>query len=239
MAKKRTKGRITKKEMKRDPLVTFSLKAADFARTHARILIIASAAVIVALVVTVMMIRDRSSAEAAAEMILIQANRELWAGNPAQARVYYDELLDRYAGTKSGRRGLLFKGDALLESRSYDEAIATYETFLKRERKDDLLRKSAMRGMATALEEKGEFARAAKMRENLAMSVTGNEQAEELMASARCYKAAAMYGKAIELYEKVVENHSGYWGNNSARVALEELRTKLKLESPEASPDSN
>ena len=248
MAKKKTKIRMTRKEMKRDPLVTFSLRAADFGRTHARVLIIAGIVVIVSLVVIVMMVRDRAKAEAAAEMILTQANRELWSGNAQQAAVLYDELLDRYAGTGSGKKGLLFKGDALLETRSLDEAIASYEKFLKRAGRDDLLRNSARRGIATALEEKGEFAKAARVRENVALSVMGNEAAEELMAAARCYRAAAMYGRAIELYDRVVKNHADYWGINDAKIATEELRLKLKLGAAESSalpaaggaaPDSN
>ena len=236
MAKKKTKIRMTRKEMKRDPLVTFSLRAADFARMHARVIIIAGIVVIVSLVVIVMMVRDRAKAEASAEMILTQANRELWSGNAPQATVLYDELLDRYAGTESGKKGLLFKGDALLETRSLDEAIASYEKFLQRVKKDDLLRNSAKRGIATALEEKGEFAEAAKIREGVSGNVQGNEAAEELMAAARCYRAAAMYGRAIELYEKVVKNHTNYWGINAAKIAMEELRVKLKMGSAETSP---
>ena len=247
MSKKKTRIRMTRKGMKKDPLVTFSLKAADFARLHARVLLIAGIVVVVSLVVIVMMVRDRSKAEAAAEMILTQANRELWSGNAPQATVLYDELLDRYAGTESGKKGLLFKGDALLETRSLDEAIASYEKFLKRAGKDNLLRNSARRGIATALEEKGEFAKAARERENVALSVQGNEAAEELMAAARCYRAAAMYGRAIELYDNVIKNHTDYWGVNAARIAAEELRMKLKLGAAETSaataavtpPDSN
>jgi len=235
LAKKKTKIRMTRKEMKKDPLVTFSLKAADFGRMHARVLVIAGVVVIVSLVVIVMMVRDRAKAEADAELILTQANRELLAGNAQQAATLYDQLLDRYEGTESGKKGLLFRGDALLEARSLDEAIASYEKFLKRAGRDDLLRNSARRGIATALEEKGEFAQAARVRENVALSVTGNEAAEELMAAARCYRAAAMYGQAIELYDRVVKNHPDYWGVNAARIAAEELRLKLKLGGSEAS----
>ncbi len=229
MAKKKPKIRMTRKEMKKDPLVTFSLRAADFGRTHARVLVIAGIVAVVSLVVIVMMVRDRAKAEADAELILTQANRELWSGNAQQAATLYDQLLDRYAGTDSGKRALLFKGDALLETHSLDEAIASYENFLKRAGRDDLLGNSARRGIATAMEEKGEFAKAARVRENLALSVTGNEAAEELMAAARCYRAAAMYGQAITVYENVIKNHSDYWGVNAARIAAEELRLKLKL----------
>ncbi len=247
MAKKKSKLRMTRKEMKRDPLVTFSLRAADFARMYARVIIIAGIVVVVSLIVIVMMVRDRAKAEAAAEMILTQANRELWSGNAPQARVLYDELLDRYAGTDSGKKGLLFKGDALLETRSLDEAIDSYEKFLKRAGRDDMLRNSARRGIATALEEKGEFAEAAKLRESIALNLQGNEAAEELMAAARCYRAATMYGRAIDQYERVIKNHPDYWGVNAARIGAEELRVKVKLGAPEAAvpaasgtaPDSN
>jgi tetratricopeptide (TPR) repeat protein len=248
LAKKKTKMRMTRKEMKRDPLVTFSLRAADFSRMHARVLIIAGIVVVVSLVVIVMMVRDKAKAEADAELILTQANRELWSGNAQQATTLYEQLLDRYEGTDSGKRGLLFRGDALLETHSLDEAIASYEKFLKRAGRDDLLRNSARRGIATALEEKGEFGKAARVRENVALSVTGNEAAEELMAAARCYRAAAMYGQAIEIYDRVVKNHADYWGVNAARIAAEELRLKLKLGAAKSSagraaggaaPDSN
>jgi len=230
LAKKRHK--ITRREMREDPLVTFSLKAADFARSNARVIMIVGVIVVASIAVSVMMVRDRARADSEAEVLLAQANKELWRGNATEATALYNELLDRYAGTKSGKRGLLFKGDALLASGKYDEAIDSYEKFLTRERRDELLRSSARRGIATALEDKGEFAKAAGVRENLGTKLEGNDAAQELMSAARCYRAASMYGKAIELYEKVISRHSDYWGVEEARVSLEELRTKLKLAGP-------
>ncbi len=239
MPKKRAKTKITRKQMKKDPLVTFSLKAADFAKRNARTLGIAAVVIVVSVIVVVMMARDRAKAEAEAEVILAQANRELWRGNATAAAEYYGELLDRYSGTKSGKRGLLFRGDALLESGAYDDAISDYERFLSKEKKDKLLRNSAKRGIATALEDKGEFAKAGQVHEGLSREVEGNESAEELMSAARCYRAANMYGQAIEVYEKVISLHSDYWAAEDARISLQELRTKLRLTSPSPSPDSS
>jgi tetratricopeptide (TPR) repeat protein len=224
--------KMTRREMKKDPLVTFSLKAADFARSNARLLAIVAVIVVASAVVAVMMTRDRARAESEAELVLDQANKELLRGNAADATTLYDELLDRYAGTSSGRRGLLFKGEALLQSGKYDEAISTYEKFLGRERKDELLRSSAKRGIATALEDKGEFAKAAGVHESLAMLLEGNDAAEELMSAARSYRAASVYGKAISLYEKVISQYPDYWRVEEAKVSLGELRTKLKLATP-------
>lgn len=226
------KHRITRREMKEDPLVTFSLKAADFARRNARVLAVVGVVVVASAIIAVMMTRDRARAESEAEVLLAEANKELWRGNAPEATTLYNELLDRYAGTKSGRRGLLFGGDALLESGKYDEAIGSYEKFLSRERKDELLRSSARRGIATALEDKGEFAKAAGVREALGITLQGNDAAQELMSAGRCYRAASMYGKAIELYEKVISGHPDYWGVEEAKVSLEELRTKLRLAGP-------
>ncbi|KPJ59628.1 MAG: hypothetical protein AMJ46_10460 [Latescibacteria bacterium DG_63] len=229
MPKKRTRTKITRKQMKRDPLVTLSLKAADFAKRNARTLTIIGVVAIVSAIVVVMMARDRAKAEAEAQVILAQANKELWRGNASEAASYYGELLDRYAGTKSGKQGLLFRGDALLETGDYDGAITDYEKFLAREKKDKMLRNSARRGIATALEDKGEFAKAGQVHESLARDMEGNEAAEELMSAARCYQAATMYGQAIEVYEKVISVHPDYWGAEDAKVSLQELRTKLRL----------
>jgi outer membrane protein assembly factor BamD (BamD/ComL family) len=236
LPKKRSKSRskITRKQMKRDPLVTLSLKAADFAKRNARTLTIVAVVAVVSAVVVVMMARDRAKAEAEAQVLLAQANKEFWRGNVPAATDYYAELVDRYSGTKSGKQGLLFRGDALLESGDCDAAITDYEKFLSRERKDKMLRNSARRGIATALEDKGEFARAGQTRERLARDMQGNEAAEELMSAARCYMAANMYGQAIEVYEKIVSQHSDYWGVEDAKVSLQELHTKLRLAAPDS-----
>jgi tetratricopeptide (TPR) repeat protein len=238
LPKKRSKTKITRKQMKKDPLVTFSLKAADFAKRNARTLTIIGVVAVVSVIVVVMMARDRAKAEAEAEVILAQANKELWRGNAPAAAEYYSELLDRYSGTKSGKRGLLFRGDALLETGAYDDAISHYERFLGREKTDRMLRNSAKRGIATALEDKGEFAKAGLVREGLSREVEGNEAAEELMSAGRCYQAANMYGKAIEVYEKVISLHPEYWGVDDAKVSLQELRTKLRLTAPGESSSS-
>lgn len=237
MPKKKPKMKMTRREMKKDPLVTFSLKAADFVRSNARVLAIVAVIVVASAVVSVMMTRDRARAESEAELVLDQANKELLRGNAADATTLYNELLDRYAGTSSGKRGLLFKGDALLQSGKYDEAISAYEKFLSRERKDELLRSSAKKGVATALEDKGEFAKAAGVHETLATLLEGNDAAEELMSAARCYRASSVYGKAISLYEKVISQHPDYWGAEEAKVSLGELRTKLKLAMPGTSSE--
>jgi len=229
------KHRITRREMKEDPLVTFSLKAADFAKRNSRVLVIIAVIIVASAVVAVMMTRDRARAESEAEVLLAQANKELWRGNSSEATNLYNELLDRYGGTKSGKHGLLFKGDALLEGNKYDEAIDTYEKFLSKEKRDELLRTSARKGIATALEDKGEFAKAANVHENLARLLEGNEAAEELMNAARCFTAASMYGNAIQDYEKVISKHADYWGVEQTKIYLEELRTKLKLSGPNAS----
>jgi len=229
LPKKKSKMRMTRRDMKKDPLVTFSLEAADFARRNARLLTIVSVVVVASIIVIVMMTRDRARAEAEAEVMFAQANKELWRGNNAEAVNLYNELLDRYAGTKSGKRGLLFKGDALLDSGRYDEAIDAYEKFLQKEKNDRLLRNSAQKGIATALEDKGEFSKAAAMHENLGTIMEGNDAAQELMNAARCYRVASMFGRSIELYEKVISRYPDFWGVEEARESLAELRTKLKL----------
>ncbi|MFH0777043.1 MAG: tetratricopeptide repeat protein [Candidatus Eisenbacteria bacterium] len=231
MPKKKAKLKITRRDMKKDPLVTFSLKAADVARRNARIIAIVSAVVAVAVVVVALMVRDRGRAEAEAEVLLADANKELWRGNANQAVGRYGDLLDRYAGTKSGLKALLFNGDALLEAGRYDDAIKSYERFMQREKRDEMLRNSARRGIATALEDKGEFARAADVRETLCKYIEGDEAAQELMGAARCYRAAAMYGRAIELYEKVISQHPQFWGIEEAKVYLAEMRANLRLSS--------
>ncbi|MCX5799816.1 MAG: tetratricopeptide repeat protein [Candidatus Eisenbacteria bacterium] len=235
MPKKR--HRITRREMREDSLVTFSLKAADFVKRNARVLAIVALIAAASIIVVFMMTRDRAKAESEAEVLLAQANKELWRGNSPEAVSLYDELLDRYAGTKSGKKGLLFKGDALLDAGKYDEAMDSYEKFLAKERKDELLRSSAKKGIATVLEDKGEFAKAAEVHTALGLKLEGNDAAQELMSAARCYTAASMYGQAIELYEKVISRHPDYWGVEQAKVYLEELRTKLKLAGLSSSPE--
>jgi tetratricopeptide (TPR) repeat protein len=185
---------------------------------------IAVAVLVIAVALGYFIRQGRLSAERTASAQLNQVKMEMSRGNLESAVAMADQLLDRFSGTRSGREAMLVRGDAALVQGKNEEAIRHYERFLKEETKDSLLRASAMRGLAGALEQSGQTGRAADLyleagREN----AVGDDAAYDLMAAARAYRTAGDASKALPILEEIVAKHPKFSGLQEVKVLQAEL----------------
>jgi tetratricopeptide (TPR) repeat protein len=73
-----------------------------------------------------------------------------------------EKVRQRHAGSRAATTALLLEGDAHLQLKEWDKAIAAYQQYLDQAPADDALRFGALDGVARAQEGKGDLAAAVK-----------------------------------------------------------------------------
>jgi len=73
-----------------------------------------------------------------------------------------EDIEKRYKRTDHGKKALLYIGHIYYHLKDYDNAIKFYRRFLKKTKKDDLLKIMALNGLGYANEEKADFKEAIK-----------------------------------------------------------------------------
>jgi TolA-binding protein len=216
--------RLTKRQIREDPLVTWTAKIETYSATHGKRVVMALGAVALAIVLGFVLRGARRGAELAAAELLAQAQYQLWSGSPAQAAELAAQVIERSPGTRSGRIAYLVRGDAFLQTGDAEGALEAFRNFLGREKRDKLLRLSARRGVAVALENAEKYAEAAAAYEELAHEgKPGTMAAQDLLAAARSRERAGDPAKARTLYQEVVDSYPKETSASDAKLRLVEL----------------
>jgi tetratricopeptide (TPR) repeat protein len=196
--------KMTKRQIKEDPLVTAAFRATMvWERFGRRILIGAGAALLVALLVFFVM-RTRAQAEHRAAADYFRASVALNQGDAASATPMLRELIDNSPGTKAARDAMLLLGDAAMVQRNPKEAVTWYQRYVEKVRGNKDLSLAGYLGLGAALEDAGSFAQAADAYAKAAENArTDNERGRALLAQARSLGRAGQSRKAIEIYQTI------------------------------------
>jgi len=225
--------RLTRRQIREDPLLVWTGRIEAFAVENWQRLGIAAGALVLIVILALVLRGARRGAELEASELLAQAQVQLWTGNPVEAAQIAQQVIERSPGTGSGRMAHLVRGDALLKTGDFQGALASYRTFLEREKRDPVLRLSARRGLAVALEETGQFAEAAEIYEELAREAKLDPLAvQELLNAARCRDRAGDATRARALYQQIIDSYPKEAATNDAKLRLAELERR----SPAAVP---
>lgn len=217
--------RLSRQQLKEDPLLKSTGEAVDFARHHGRILI-GSFAGLVILVLAVVVIRgatNRSADRASGMLAEARADISHGALEPGAARL--QDILQTMGGTKAGKMALLLMGDIRYSQGRFQEARESYEQAVKAFGKDPVLGDTARRSLAATLENLSQNAEAAKIYQVLADHAgTESLRAEMLLGVARNYLKSGQQDQAIALYENLSKNPSNPTAAQEAALRLAEIR---------------
>ncbi|MGE5175499.1 MAG: tetratricopeptide repeat protein [Hyphomicrobiales bacterium] len=197
--------KMTKRQMKEDPLVTAAFRATEVWEQHGRtILIVAGAVVLVGLLVF-FVLRTRSQAEEKARGDLFRAMITLQQGDYATAGPMLKELIDNAPGTGSARDALLMLGDASMGQKNPAEAATWYQKYIDKVGGDRVMARAGYLGLGTAYEDAGEFVKAADAYAKAAeLGTSDNQRGRAMLSEARSLTRAGQVDKAIDLYRKIV-----------------------------------
>ena len=205
----RPKKKISKKELKKDTLVTTYMQVTAFYDKYQKY--VGAALFVVAAVAagTYFYVHNRSQQGEQAATRLGEVY-QLFGGGQYQTAIDgvpekniagLKSIVDDYGSTTAGNLARLYLGDCYLHLGKYDEALQAYESFSPTE---DFLAVSKLAGIAVCFEAKGMHKDAAEYFEKAATSHKSDPQAAENMNNAaRNYAQAGEKVKALDLYKKL------------------------------------
>jgi len=216
--------RLTKRQIKEDPLLTWTVRIETYLEENLKRIAIIVGAVALAVALVFVWRGMHRSAEAEAAAKLTEAQFQLWSGNATQAVASAQQVIDQHGGTKSGRQAHLVRGDALLANGDPQGAMAEYRSYLDHVRGDRDLSRVARRGLAVAAENAKQYAEAATAYEELAREEerllperkkapasetvkVGGAIIQDLLAAARCQAGAGDTAKAKALYDEIITKY--------------------------------
>jgi tetratricopeptide (TPR) repeat protein len=174
---------------------------------------------------------SRSGAEGHAAELLAEARVQYGTGNVPGAMSNLEELTGDYAGTSSGRQGLIVYADVLFYQNRFQEAVEAYRKVIDAYGKDPIFSQAARRGLATALENLERYAEAGEAYLAAADEAPGAVIADDLRLSAgRAFAAAGEAERAVEILSGVAEKSANQPTRQDADLLLAEVRRTGSLE---------
>ncbi len=212
------KKKISKKELKQDPLMTTIAEAQTFYETNKKYISYAITALIVIVVVIVVYINNRRSNNEKATTGLgiiykIYDNgttdksqyKIAINGQPERGVMGLKALVDNYGNSSAGEMARFYLANSYYNLGQYDDALKQYESFSS---SDHLLAASALAGEGACYEAKKDFPKAASSYEKAASAAAKLTIAPEYLNEAgRCYGLAGDKDKALALFKKLRKDY--------------------------------
>jgi tetratricopeptide (TPR) repeat protein len=211
--------RLTKRQLKEDPLLKTTGETIDFAKHHVRLLfgIVGAGILIVAIVVFSRNAGRQSAERAAGIMAAAQTDLSRGALEPAAARL--NELITNSGGTAAGKQAALVLADVRFNQGRYQEAADVYQAALERLGDDPILGATVRSGLAACRENLGQPDAAAALYQELAAGTDSVVlKGDWLMAAARNYAKAGRLPEARSIYQELADNSEN--GRIAADAAL-------------------
>jgi TolA-binding protein len=214
--------RVKKKEIKEDKLVTTYFQAREYYKKNQKNILRIGGGAIALIVLIVFWVQSRGSAEYDAAYELGVALSTVQMTEPTAIAGQFEQIADRYAGTTAGNEALLYSAQMKRTAGDLEAALAAYENYVNKGKKDLYLYPAALAGQAACLEDLDRFAEAAESYLKAANSHRNFFLAPRyLLDAARCYKLAGMNDQARQQYEIV---SSQYPDTDFAMEAEKELK---------------
>lgn len=202
------KKQLSRREMKEDKLVTTWVKATNWLDQHLREVLMAAGGVIVVIGLIVLFNWMKTRDEQNASEKLAQARAEYNKSNYTAAIPVLEKLVSDFGNTQSGSMAMIYLANAYMQTKDYANAEKYYKKYLDDGNADPILQVTAAAGAAATLEERGEFAKAAKMYEEAANDFSDSYRAPQLLLyAARSYKQANQLEAARQALQKLIDKY--------------------------------
>ena len=221
--------RLSRTELKEDPLMKHTGEVVDFAQHHVRMMLIAAAVLVVAVVAVVVFRGAQAREEDQAAGMLAEARGDLNKGNPDAAIARLKDLLEFHGGTMAGKEAILLYADLQYDKKAYDEAETHYVQAVRAMGKDPVLGDTARRGLAATYESKGDHTHAVEILEKLyAETQSPTIKAELGLDLARNYVKLSRDQDAIRIYEEVSHSTDNPRAAQDAKLYIAEVKSLNK-----------
>jgi TolA-binding protein len=197
--------KLTKRQIKEDPLVTAAFRGAALWEQHGRKVLFGLAAIVLVGILGGLMLRARGQAEDRASGDLYKSSMAVQQADYASAVQLLKELIDSAPDTNAAKQAMVLLGDSYAAQGNAREAATWYRKALDRAGGDRALRGSSRSGLAAALEDGRNYVEAAATYAQIAQDAqTDNDRGSAMLSQARCLLAAGQGARATDLLRRIL-----------------------------------
>ena len=200
--------KITKREIKEDPLVTAYVKVQRFLRENSKILNVGFTILVIVLAVAILMGRSKKRAEVNAAGQLGMAEQFYYAEDYPKAIPELEQIINTFSGTRSAGKAVFFVANAYYKDGDYMNAQKYYRLYIDDYADTPLFTASSYAGVAACKEGENLYSEAASFYETAAIRFPDVFNAPyHLKNAARCFRLAGELEKAKEMYQTILDRY--------------------------------
>ena len=223
----KAKKKFSKKELKEDKFVAFTLQARDYIETNSKKLIIYSLIVVLVIFSVWFYSYLKNQANVDASALLGEAQLAYTSGDAAKGEEQLKKLVEEYPGVKSTGNGCFILAKKYWEKNDYVNAETYFKKYLDDYADDDLLTSAAYAGYADCLANKGDMKSAA---ENYKKAGSVNRELpltpSYIYSAAMAYMEADQIQEAKKLTQDILDNFSNSEYKKKAELLMGMLQVK-------------
>lgn len=198
----RPKKKITKKEIRHDPLLETIYNIQKLYKTHQKKIWMVTGFIIAVIIIAFIVSNIKGSSESVAANMLAKGHIFQQNGYTLDAIQQYEDLVDEYPNTKSGINALFYLGQLYFSIDSSDKGINSLKEMLEKD-KGTVLKVAALEILANFEEEQGNYESAAKL--FLDASLMGKFTYSKLLNKVRAVQAFIDSGNIIDANQLLFE----------------------------------
>jgi TolA-binding protein len=203
----KTKGRLTKKEMKQDRLVKLTIDLEKFYVDHQKLVLTVAVAVLVVIAGVILVRKSMESSRLEAAYKVTMAKASFGSGQLDNAAAAFQTLATSGSGVVAAE-SKYFLGRIAYEQGKYSQAVDEFNGYFKDFSGTDELNVGAYAGLGSSYEALEKYADAAQEYQKAADKYPKNPAAVELlMDAARVYQKLNQPEKAIPLLRKIRDSY--------------------------------
>lgn len=203
----RPKKKITKKEMKKDPVLEKIAQIDEFVRQRQKIVFYVTIGLVVVVVLSVLLIKSKQKAD-------VEAMGELGLAEQSLAREDYDDailrlenIVTKYKRTRGAGMATLLLGRSYMAKNDWENARLNFQKYIDDYEDDDLLTAAAYNGLGIWAEQQNELKRAAEyFSKGGKIAPYKFQRHEYLLNAARCFIKGNELKKADALVQQVLKD---------------------------------
>jgi len=219
----KARKRLTKREIKQDKFVTAYFRSQDYIKQNSKPISYGLFAIVAIIVVSLIFTSQQKQKESEAAVELTRARIEYFAGNFSGAIPILKNMIEMYDGTDSSDEAKFLLANASYQTGNYVDAEKYFNEYLD-DGDDELLKSSALAGVAACLERQENYEGAAKLFEQAANKYEDSFLApENLLNSARCYSLSGKEDMARKLLQKLLDKYPDSNLKQDVEILLAEL----------------
>lgn len=200
--------RLTKREIKEDPLVTKYMQVKQFWLSHSKEFNIIFGVIAVVFIVGFLMMRSKKSAEVKANSKLVIPETYYHLSNYDKSIPELETIIEQYPGTHSAGMAVFFLANTYYNQEKYTEAANYYDIYLDDYSDYAMFIASSLAGKAACRENMKKYEEAAELYFKAAKKFPDLFMSSyNVMDAVRCYKFAGMKQKVKELCDYLIDTY--------------------------------